>query len=62
MLLPYLAMTFLFAQAPQPERAWEEEDQLVTRYGAVVLEKAPEDDPELWRITLNGRTIQTTEI
>lgn len=47
------------AQAQQP--AWEEEDRLATRYGAVVLDKMEDANPRRFRVTLNGKTLADTE-
>jgi hypothetical protein len=45
----------------QPSIDWSEDDRLATRQGPVVLEKAGDDDPPRWRISLNGKTLVETE-
>jgi hypothetical protein len=56
-----LLASFASQQSPQPAIAWEEDDRLATRYGAVVLEKSDEERPNHWRVTLNGRVLAETE-
>jgi hypothetical protein len=45
----------------QPSVDWSEDDRLVTRQGAVILEKADEANPPRWRITFNGKVLVETE-
>jgi hypothetical protein len=45
----------------QPSIDWSEDDRLATRQGPVVIEKAGDDDPPRWRISLNGKTLVETE-
>ena len=57
-----LLLALLVSQPAQPASPeWEEEDQLATRYGAVLLEKVADDHPPRWRVTFNGRTLAETE-
>jgi hypothetical protein len=58
----FLLLALLAAQPAKPAAPqWEEEDQLATRYGAVVLEKLEDDSAPRWRVTFNGRTLAETE-
>ena len=58
----FLLVALLVSQpAPPAAPQWTEEDQLATRYGAVVLEKAADDNPPRWRVTFGGRTLAETE-
>src|SRR5262245_35766485 len=62
-MLPLILLLALFVSQPAKPAApeWEEDDRLVTHYGPVVLEKATEETPPRYRVTLNGRTLAETE-
>ena len=61
-MTPLILLIALLWQPATPAAVpWEEDDRLVTHYGPVVLEKATEEDPPRFRVTLNGRTLAETE-
>ena len=49
------------AQSPKPQVHWEEEDRLVTRRGAVILEKGERDSTKMWRVRLKDKTLVELE-